>query len=70
MSEPLLIGWAEVGKALHLHEKTANHRKRYFLDEALIFYRILRLKGEKRPHKRVCSFESIIKAHLIRNGRL
>jgi hypothetical protein len=70
MSESLLVGWREVAEELRIGEKAANHRKAYLLECGLIFYRVLRLPGEKRPRRRVCSYSSLIKAHLIRNGYL
>jgi hypothetical protein len=70
MMEPLLIGWEQVAEALHLHPKRANKKREYLLSRGLIFYRVIREPGQKSPHKRVCSYESVIKAHLMKNGGL
>ncbi len=70
MIEDLLIGWDQVARVLHLHPKRANGKKQYLLQQGLIFYRLIREPGQKRPHKRVCTYESVIKAHMVRNGRL
>ncbi len=70
MIEEMLIGWEEVGEALHLHPKTANRKRTYLLSQGLVFYRLIREPGQRTPHKRVCSYESVIKAHLVKNGRL
>jgi hypothetical protein len=70
MVERMLIGWDEVAEALRLHPKRANSKKGYLLEQGLIFYRFIRKSGQKTPHKRVCSYESVIKAHLVANGRL
>ena len=51
MSEPFLIGWVEIGRALYLNTKTANKKKAYLLDQGLIFYRSLRMPGESKPRK-------------------
>jgi hypothetical protein len=70
MIERMLIGWDEVAEALHLHPKRANGKRGYLLEQGLIFYRFISTPGQKTPHKRVCSYESVIKAHLVKNGRL
>jgi|GEM_PF-3622404 len=70
MTEPLLVGWEQVAEVLHLHPKRANKKKDYLLAHGLIFYRVIRQPGQTTPHKRVCSYESVIKAHLMKNGGL
>ena len=70
MTEPLLIGWEQVAEVLHLHPKRANKKRNYLLAHGLIFYRVIKQPGQKTPHKRVCSYESVIKAHLLKNGGL
>jgi len=70
VTEPLLIGWEQVAEVLHLHPKRANKKREYLLAHGLIFYRVIRQPGQKTPHKRVCSYESVIKAHLMKNGGL
>jgi hypothetical protein len=70
MTEALLVGWEQVAEVLHLHPKRANKKKDYLLAHGLIFYRVIRQPGQSTPHKRVCSYESVIKAHLMKNGGL
>ena len=53
-----------------MHPKTANRKRTYLLSQGLVFYRLIREPGQRTPHKRVCSYESVIKAHLVKNGRL
>ena len=70
MTEALLIGWEQVAEVLHLHPKRSNKKREYLLAHGLIFYRVIRQPGQTTPHKRVCSYESVIKAHLMKNGGL
>lgn len=70
MTERMLVGWDEIAAELHLRPRTAARKKKYLAQCGLIFELKFKAPGHTVARRRICSYPSLIRAHLVRHGKL